>query len=214
LYLPLRWFYKVRMKHLIFLSFFAIILGCESPKAKLPFLGNPEKVVGSDTIYPSIPNFSFLNQEGKTIEGKDVAGKVYVAEFFFTSCPSICPKMLKQMKRVSEKFGDRDDFRILSFSIDPARDTVATLAEYGKRAKINPNHWWLLTGNEDSIYELGEKHFMSHMVPDENEPGGYVHSGFFILVDRQGRKRGAYDGTDPKDVDRLLKELPILLEEK
>jgi len=202
------------MKQLIFLPFLAIFVACESPKQKLPFLGNPEKVVGADTIYPSIPNFSFLNQEGKTIQGKDMAGKVYVAEFFFTSCPSICPKMLKQMKRVSEKFGDRDDFRILSFSIDPTRDSVGTLAEYGKRAKIDPKHWWMLTGNEDSIYDLGEKHFMSHMVADENEPGGYVHSGFFILVDRQGRKRGAYDGTDPKDVDRLMKELPLLLEEK
>jgi protein SCO1/2 len=148
------------------------------------------------------------------IRGADVKGKVYVAEFFFTSCPSICPKMLKQMKRVSEKFGDRDDFRILSFSIDPVRDSVGTLAEYGKRAKINSNHWWMLTGNEDSIYNLGENHFMSHMVADENEPGGYVHSGFFILVDRNGHKRGAYDGTDPKDVERLMKELPRLLEEK
>ncbi|MEY4866405.1 MAG: hypothetical protein RLY64_659, partial [Bacteroidota bacterium] len=81
------------MKHLIFLSFLAIIIACESPKQKLPFLGNPEKVVGTDTIYPSIPNFSFLNQEGKTIQGTDVKGKVYIAEFFFTSCPSICPKM-------------------------------------------------------------------------------------------------------------------------
>ena len=202
------------MKHLIFLPFLAIIIACESPKQKLPYLGNPEKVVGTDTIYPSIPNFSFLNQEGKTIQGTDVQGKVYVAEFFFTSCPSICPKMLKQMKRVSEKFGDREDFRILSFSIDPVRDSVGTLAEYGKRAKIDPKHWWMLTGNEDSIYQLGENHFMSHMVADDNEPGGYVHSGFFILVDRQGHKRGAYDGTDPKDVDRLMKELPLLLEEQ
>ena len=202
------------MKHLIFLPLLAIILACESTTTKLPYLGNPEKVVGNDTIYPSIPNFSFINQDGRVISGADVKGKVYVAEFFFTSCPSICPKMLKQMKRVSEKFGDREDFRILSFSIDPVRDTVATLAEYGKRAKINSNHWWMLTGNEDSIYTLGENHFMSHMVPDENEPGGFVHSGFFILVDRNGHKRGAYDGTDPKDVERLMKELPVLLEEK
>jgi protein SCO1/2 len=202
------------MKHLIFLPFLAIILACESTTPKLPFLGNPEKVVGNDTIYPSIPDFSFTNQDGRVIRGADVKGKVYVAEFFFTSCPSICPKMLKQMKRVSEKFGDRDDFRILSFSIDPVRDSVGTLAEYGKRAKINSNHWWMLTGNEDSIYNLGENHFMSHMVVDENEPGGYVHSGFFILVDRNGHKRGAYDGTDPKDVERLMKELPRLLEEK
>jgi protein SCO1/2 len=202
------------MKHLIFLPFLAIILACESTTPRLPFLGNPEKVVGNDTIYPSIPDFSFTNQDGRVIRGADVKGKVYVAEFFFTSCPSICPKMLKQMKRVSEKFGDRDDFRILSFSIDPVRDSVGTLAEYGKRAKINSNHWWMLTGNEDSIYNLGENHFMSHMVADENEPGGYVHSGFFILVDRNGHKRGAYDGTDPKDVERLMKELPRLLEEK
>jgi protein SCO1/2 len=202
------------MKHLIFLPILAIILACESTTPKLPFLGNPEKVVGNDTIYPSIPDFSFTNQDGRVIRGADVKGKVYVAEFFFTSCPSICPKMLKQMKRVSEKFGDREDFRILSFSIDPIRDSVGTLAEYGKRAKINSNHWWMLTGNEDSIYNLGENHFMSHMVADENEPGGYVHSGFFILVDRNGHKRGAYDGTDPKDVERLMKELPRLLEEK
>ncbi|AEL23789.1 SCO family protein [Cyclobacterium marinum] len=185
----------------------------------LPVLGNRhvEEVVvdgetTTDTIYHKIADFRFTNQDGQQITNEDVKGKVYVADFFFTSCPTICPIMKKQMLRVYETFKDNPDFMILSHTIDPEYDTVALLKDYSLRLGIeDASTWNFLTGEQEKIFEIGQTSYLTTAMNDKNEPGGFLHSGAFVLIDREGRIRGIYDGTKETQVNVLIKDLPKLL---
>lgn len=190
----------------------------DSP-SRLPFFGEPSilsreenGVFIIDTVYPTIPNFSFLNQDGHLITQDDVKGKIYVADFFFTTCPTICPVMKSQMLRVYEAFANEPRLVILSHSIDPEHDSVPVLKEYAERLQVSAPRWNFLTGNKDSIYTIAEA-YMASAAEDPTAPGGFIHSGAFILVDHNRFIRGYYDGTKPEDVDQLIKDIPILLRE-
>ncbi len=193
----------------------------ESSQGELPILGRREvveKVVNgetqTDTVYHQIANFNFVNQDSMSITNADVSGKVYVADFFFTSCPTICPVMKTQMLRVYEAFKDQDDFAILSHTIDPEYDTVALLKDYALRLGVNDaSTWHFLTGDKEHIYEIGQQSYMVTAGEDKDEPGGYIHSGAFILVDPHGHIRGIYDGTEANQVDKLINDIPKLLHE-
>lgn len=193
--------------------------------SSLPYLGNKhtEKVLKidpnsldsiyqTDTVYHKIAPFSFLNQDGESITNKDMEGMVYVADFFFTSCPTICPIMKKEMFRVYEKFKQNKDFKILSHSIDPTYDTVALLKDYSQRLGVeDASTWHFLTGDQEKIFEIGQTSYLTTAMEDNNEPGGLLHSGAFVLVDQQGHIRGVYDGTKEDQVNRLMADIPKLL---
>ena len=134
-----------------------------------------------------VPPFSFINQDGKTITNKDYEGKVYLVEFFFTTCPTICPRMNKNLVQIQNHFSDyEDNFGVASFTIMPEVDTPEVLKAYAKNYGIvNPN-WHLMTGNEDTIYELANNGFYLYTAKDENVEGGFEHSGNFALVDKKG----------------------------
>lgn len=189
-----------------------VVLGCQQEK-KLPFLG--PKVIGEqgDTVYHKIPNFKFLNQDSVWISEKEMAGKIYVADFFFTTCPTICPKMKTQLLRIYDKFAEDDRVRILSHTIDPEYDGIHVLKEYAKKLNITTPRWNLLTGKKSDIYQLGEKSYMVTAQEDSNEMGGFVHSGAFILVDKNRHVRGIYDGTKEEDVNHLIEDMSLLLKE-
>ena len=191
---------------------FLVVLGCQQEK-KLPFLG--PKVIGKqgDTLYHKIPDFKFLNQDSLWISEKDMAGKIYVADFFFTTCPTICPTMKTQLLRIYDKFAEDDRVRILSHTIDPEYDGVRVLKEYAKKLNITSPRWNLLTGKKSDIYRLGEKSYMVTAQEDANEVGGFVHSGAFILVDQNRHIRGIYDGTKEEDVNHLIEDIGMLLKE-
>lgn len=187
---------------------------------KLPYYGNKtavERTVDGKTVTDSldytIPAFSFIDQSGTMITRTSLQNQVLIADFFFTSCPSICPKMMQQMSRVYDQYKDNNEVTFLSFSIDPVRDSVARLNKYAAKLGIDANHWHLLTGEKDSIYSLAESMLVS-AAEDPDAPGGHVHSGTFILIDKQGHLRGYYNGVDPESVDKLMTELAILLKEK
>ncbi|MDR7129007.1 protein SCO1/2 [Algoriphagus sp. 4150] len=188
-------------------------------KATLPKLGNwhmDEKTVDGkvvqDTVYHKIASFSFINQEGDTITKSSVEGKVYVADFFFTTCPTICPIMKKEMLRVYEEFGDNPNFKILSHSIDPTHDTQEVLKDYALKLGIeNADTWNFLTGDAEKIYEIGQTSYITTAQEDQTAPGGFLHSGAFVLVDQNGHIRGVYDGTKAKQVDQLISDIPKLL---
>lgn len=185
----------------------------------LPYLGNwyvdstiVDGKVAYDTVYHKIAEFSFINQMGDTISKSDVTGKVYVADFFFTTCPTICPIMKKEMLRVNEQYKENSDFVILSHSIDPTHDTQEVLKDYAEKLGVpNAKTWNFLTGDQEKIFEIGQTSYLTTAMADQNEAGGFLHSGAFVLVDQTGRIRGVYDGTKSDQVDRLLQDIPKLL---
>jgi protein SCO1 len=186
----------------------------------LPILGNryavAKEVNGqliTDTVYQYIPPFSLVNQDSQVITNQNVLGKICVVDFFFTSCPTICPVMKKEMIRVYEKYKGNSQIIILSHTIDPEFDTISLLKDFATRLGADGKQWMFLTGNKDSIYHLAEQGYYATAMPDSTEPGGYVHSGGFILIDKEQRVRGIYDGTNSKSVDELLRDMDILLKE-
>ncbi len=192
-----------------------------STQNKLPILGNrvaEEKMIDGklvvDTIYQTIPAFSLLNQDSVVVNNETVKGKIYVADFFFTSCPTICPVMKKEMIRVHEKFKGNNQVVILSHTIDPDFDTLAVLRDYANRLGADGKQWMFLWGERKQVYELAEKGYYASAAVDSTEPGGFIHSGGFILVDKQQRVRGIYDGTSTADVDKLMGDMEVLLKEE
>ena len=194
--------------------FFACLRGPESV-TELPVLG-AETIFNEqgeqDTIYKKINSFSFINQDSNYIEAADVKGKVYVVDFFFTSCPTICPKMTKQMLRVYEEFEGNDQVKFISHSIDTRHDSVPVLNAYAEKLNVSSDQWHFVTGSREDIYDIAEQYMVSAM-EDETAPGGYIHSGAFILMDGQHRIRGYYDGVLPEDVDQLMLDINTLLAE-
>ncbi|MEO9802297.1 MAG: SCO family protein [Reichenbachiella sp.] len=202
------------------LFFFSI--SCNQPygKNELPVMGRKkivEKEVEGrmviDTLDHMIADFAFYNQDSVLITNDTFKGQIYVSDFFFTSCPTICPKMKKQMLRIYEKFEDNQHVAILSHSIDPKHDNVQVLHEYAQALGVKSSKWHFVTGDEDAIYNLGEKSYMVTAGEDSEAPGGYIHSGAFLLVDDQRRIRGVYDGTIEEQVDILLSDINVLLQE-
>ncbi len=194
------------------------ISGCQKKDAKLPILGRKEIIPktedGSltyDTVYHTIPDFSFIDQDSTIITNSTFGDKIYVADFFFTTCPTICPIMKTQMLRVYNKFIDEDQLLILSHTIDPTYDDVDVLREFSERLGVISSKWHFVTGDKEAIYEVGQNSYMVTAMEDENEPGGYIHSGAFILIDKNRRIRGMYDGTDATQVDRLSNDIQKLL---
>lgn len=207
---------------LLYISAVALFFSaCDSQPQKLPILGNREAVIKTvngkevtDTLYHQIPDFEFINQDSVKVTQKDFEGKIYIADFFFTTCPTICPKMKTQMLRIYEKYKDNPKVGILSHSIDPRHDTPAVLREFMNNLGIKSKMWQMVTGDKAKIYEIGQKSYMVSATDDPTQPGGIVHSGAFILVDKNRHIRGIYDGTEPTKVDRLMIDMEVLLNEK
>lgn len=200
----------------VLLALSLLTASCQEKKS-LPFLGPKDtRVVAGkvDTIYHQIPSFRFLNQDSVWVSEKDMEGKIYIADFFFTSCPTICPKMKTQLLRIYERYAANDAIRILSHSIDPTYDTPNVLKQYAEHLQVKAPRWNMLTGDKAAIYKLGEKSYMVTAQEDKNEAGGFVHSGAFILVDKNRHVRGIYDGTQEAEVNHLIEDIEILLVEK
>jgi protein SCO1/2 len=197
----------------------SILCSCEEPVKTLPVLGPytvtdqvKDGVFRTDTVFTNVRDFTFIDQNADTIDQTDFEGKLYVTDFFFTSCPTICPKMKQQMLRIYEAFKEEPEVLLLSHSIDPKRDSVARLRTYAEKLGIEAYKWHLVTGEKDSIYSMA-KHYMIAAQEDALAPGGYAHSGAFLLVDRNKQIRGIYDGTNPDEVDVLIADIKFLLSE-
>lgn len=203
------------MKKLIFNSLvFSSVLwmvGCSHEPDRLPYMGNME-IQGTDTVYHTIPDIILTDQDSQAFKLTALGDKVLLVDFFFTSCPSICPKVKKQMLRLYERYKEDDRVLMLSHTIDQRNDSVAVLNRYAKNLGVDTDKWKFLTGEKDSIYHLADRYFVS-VVEDPMAPKGYDHSGRIILVDRDRRVRGFCEGTDPESVtaffdtvDKLLKD--------
>lgn len=182
---------------------------------KLPVFFATDSVLNDKGQYTiteahEIPDFSFKNQDGIETKGKEAKGKILVVDFFFSRCPGICPQMTNQLIRVQEKFKEDPQFQILSFTVDPEYDTVAVLKSYAQRYGAIPEKWNFLTGTKDSIYTLAQKGFFITAMEDRERPLDFIHSEKLVLIDKEGRIRGYYNGTDSEEVDRLITEIQVL----
>ena len=210
----------MKFSFLIISSIFLLAACNSGERKKLPILGNREAVEKNvdgktvvDTVYQTIPPFKFLNQDSVALTDKDFDGKIYVADFFFTSCPSICPVMHRNMLKVFEEFKGNDEVSFLSHTIDYKYDTPSKLKAYAEKLGVYGKQWQFAWADRDVIYPLAEKSYLVAVNQDKNAPGGYIHQGWFILVDKEKRLRGAYDGTKPDQVEQMTKDMHTLLEE-
>lgn len=214
------------MKPLINILIFIVFMSCaEKSKSKsepqvedeqtsataLPYFDSedftPKWEKGSHTI----PEFSFTNQDGVVINNDTYRGKIYVADFFFTTCPGICPQLTKNMNLLQETYKDNPEILLLSHTVMPWVDSVEKLSEYAKLNEINSKKWNLVTGDKDELYAIARKGYFADedfkKTQDESE---FIHTENFILVDKQGHIRGVYNGTIALDIQRLVRHIEIL----
>lgn len=197
------------MRNLVLFLFIAsAISSCDVGPKELPILGRRE-VVDGDTLYHEIPDFSFINQDSQMVTNANFEGRAYVVDFFFISCPTICPKVKKQMLRVYEAFEDEDRLALLSHTIDVKYDTIPRLKNYARNLGVAPPKWHFVTGKEEEIYAIADDYF-SIAVKDPSAPGGFDHSGRLILVDENRHVRSFCDGTDPESVDQFIEDIALL----
>lgn len=188
----------------------------QAAEERLPVLGIKHTLPTSpsDTLPDPVPNFTLTNQDGQTITNQTFAGKVYITDFFFATCPSICPKMQSELLRVYEANKNNPNVLFLSHTIDPAHDSIPVLRDYAQRLGIqNASRWHFATAPHDTIFALARA-YMTGAEVDKGVEGGYAHSGTFALVDSKRRVRGVYDGMEKPQVDQLIHDLPILLKEE
>ncbi len=159
--------------------------------------------------YHTISNFRLTNQNGQTVTQDTYEGKIYVADFFFTTCQTICPIMTSNMVELQDKLANNPDVLLLSHTVMPEIDTVAQLKKYAIQKKVNATQWNLVTGSKQEIYDLARKQYL---VAKENpdDPLGLVHTENFVLIDTQKRIRGFYDGTQTQEMDRILHDIGVL----
>lgn len=178
----------------------------------LPIYGERE-VINGDTTFHTIANFQFVNQDSVLVNNDTFKGKIYIADFFFTSCRTICPIMKTQMLRVYDSLKNDDDVLILSHTIDPEYDTVALLHDFAERLGVSSSKWHFVTGAQDSIYKIAQTSYFATAMEDSSEPDGFIHSGAFLLIDKQQRIRGNYDGTVEESVNQLIRDVRKLQRE-
>jgi protein SCO1/2 len=188
--------------------------------AHLPFITYTD--MDGEVKNRKAPQFAFTDQDGNIITNEDVKDKIYLVDFFFTSCPSICPIMTANLMKIQDRFAHYDDFMILSHTVDPTRDTPEKLKEYADDRKIDSKNWHFLTGEKDSLYSVAFD-YLSSAMEDSLAAGGFLHTEYFVLVDKEGILRsreddngniiGVYDGTDGHQMRDLTDDIKVLIAE-
>jgi protein SCO1/2 len=212
------------MKSLGILLIFAFCFSCAEKKNNkpetevneasvktLPYFDSPDFTPKWEKVKHKIPEFSFTNQDGLIINNETYKGKIYVADFFFTTCPGICPKLAKNMNVLQDTYKDNDDILLLSHTVMPWVDSVEKLKTYEKNNHIDSKKWNLVTGNKDELYDIARNGYFADedftKTQDESE---FIHTENFILVDKEGYIRGVYNGTIELDLQRLMRHIKIL----
>jgi protein SCO1/2 len=183
------------------------------PIRTLPYFGPKNALKVNDTTYHTVACFFFKDQNNNKVTEQTVAGKVYVTDFFFTTCRSICPIMSTELERVYKKFKDRNDFLILSHTVDPETDSVPQMKEYAKLHGVTNDHWLFLTGDKKDLYQMARKSYLLNAEEGNGGEEDFIHTQNFALVDKERHIRGFYDGTDSVDINRLIIDIGILFDE-
>lgn len=196
---------------ILFISLFLQACGPSQKEAKLPILGR-DVIVDGQTQKHQIRDFKFMNQDSQLVTNETFKGKAYVVDFFFISCPTICPKLTKQMLRIHNRYTEEDRLLLLSHSIDTKYDTIPRLKAYAENLGVSADKWNFVTGTKEDIFNIAEDYF-SVAVDDPDAPGGFDHSGYIILVDENQHIRSYATGTDPESVDQFMEDIDRLLAE-
>ena len=184
---------------------------CTNQAKRLPYL--QQEITGTDTTYRTIPAFRFLNQDSLPVTEKDFNGKIYVADFFFTPCPTICPTMHRNLLKVYSKYLNNPEVKFASHTIDMKYDTPSRMKAYATKLGIKGTQWEFLWGTRDAVYAIAERNYLVSVGEDGKAAGGFVHQGYLVLVDKDKRIRGAYDGTEDEQVQQLMHDMDVLLAE-
>ncbi len=198
---------------LIFLILFFVNTNEQKPLRTLPYFGKKRSLSAGDTNYHSVKSFSFTNQYNENVTDKTLAGKIYVCDFFFTTCRSICPVMSKELERVYKEFYDNKDVMILSHTVNPEEDSVEVLMNYASQHKVNNKQWLFLTGDKKQLYDLARQGYLLNAEEGNGGAEDFIHTQNFALVDKEKHLRGFYDGTDSLEVSRLIQDMHLLLNE-
>jgi len=196
-----------------------VISSClQSSKSQLPIYQpsnfNPElvdKSLVNSREHHTVANFSLINQNGRTITQEDYKDKIYITDFFFTSCQTICPIMTDNMVKIQEVFINNDEIMFLSLSVTPEIDSIPVLREYANKKGVIDRNWNITTGDKKQIYELARKSYFAVVEQGDGGLQDFIHTPNFILVDKQKQIRGIYDGTDNDEIKRLINDIRILL---
>jgi protein SCO1/2 len=197
----------------IFVAWFFISKKENKPIRTLPYFGPKHALKTNDTTYHTIPPFLFINQYNRKVTEEDVKGKVYVTDYFFTTCKSICPIMSNSLERVYKKYGQRNDFLILSHTVDPETDSVQQLNEYAKLHGVNDEKWLFVTGDKKDLYNIARKGYLLNAEEGNGDADDFIHTQNFALIDKERHIRGFYDGTDSLEMNRLIMDIQLLFDE-
>jgi protein SCO1/2 len=209
--------FKIKLNYIYLLAF--IFISCnQDSKNQLPIYNpvdfNPkyvDKSIQNVNKNHTVKDFNLINQNGNNITSKDYENKIYVVDFFFTRCPSICPIMTDNMKKIQDEYINNDDVMLLSMSVTPDIDDIEVLKDYAVEKGVNDSKWNITTGSKKHIYELARKSYFA--VVDQGDGGlqDFIHTPNFILVDTKKQIRGIYDGTEDNEILRLIKDINVLV---
>lgn len=197
----------------IFISWYFISKKEDKPTRYLPYFGPKHALKINDTTYHSIADFEFTNQYGESTTQKTVKDKIYVTEFFFTTCKSICPVMNSNLERVYQEFRKEPDILILSHTVDPETDSVKVMKAYADARGVNDRRWLFLTGTKTDLYTIARKSYLLDAEEGNGDEEDFIHTQNFALIDKDRHIRGYYDGTDSLEVNRLIQEIKLLKKE-
>lgn len=185
----------------------------DRPVRYLAYFGPKNALKVNDTTYHLIPNFEFIDQDGEKVNKETVKGKIYVTEYFFTTCKSICPIMNNNLVTVYREFKDKPDLMIISHTVDPETDSVKVLKDYAIAHGVTDKRWRFVTGDKKQLYELARKGYLLNAEEGNGGAEDFIHTQNFALVDKESHIRGFYDGTDSLEIVRLKQDIKLLLKE-
>ena len=198
---------------LFFIGWFFINKSKQQPLRTLAYYGKKNSITKGDTNYHTVKPFCFTNQNNQKITEETVKGKIYVTDFFFTTCQSICPVMSTQLERVYKAFNDNSDVLIISHTVEPEIDSVLILKQYAKLHTVTNDRWHFVTGEKKQLYDMARTGYLLNNEIGNGDEADFIHTQNFALVDKERHLRGFYDGTDTADVSRLILEINLLLQE-
>lgn len=188
----------------------AVFMACQ-PAGPLPIIG-PSSIQNGDTIYHTIAPFEFVNQHNKPINNQKLKNNIYIADFFFTGCPSICPRVRIEMLKIYDAFETHPDIKLVSHTLDPRNDTPEKLKRYADNLEVSADKWYFLTGEKDELMEISRSYFVAAL-DDPDAPGGIEHSGRILLIDKAGHIRAQTEGTEPSQTSGFIRQVKQLLKE-